>query len=99
MTTNEMPRPSFFRRLVNDLREMGRELVEYHELFMTLVRRDVMVRYRRTLLGVGWALFTPVVNMIIFTVIFNRVAKIETDVPYPCSSTAVCYRGRCSRRR
>jgi ABC-type polysaccharide/polyol phosphate export permease len=48
-----------------------------------LVQRDILVRYRKTILGVGWAFCTPVINMIVFTVIFNRVAKIETSVPYP----------------
>jgi lipopolysaccharide transport system permease protein len=71
------------RRLVRDVKEMFRELVDYRELFLTLVKRDILVRYRKTVLGVGWALFTPVINMIVFTVIFNRVARIETDLPYP----------------
>jgi homopolymeric O-antigen transport system permease protein len=71
------------RRLVDDVNEMFSELYEYRELFLTLVQRDVTVRYRKTVLGVGWALFTPIINMVVFTVIFHRVAKIETDVPYP----------------
>jgi ABC-type polysaccharide/polyol phosphate export permease len=70
----------------NDARDMIRELIDFRELFFTMVRRDVLVRYRETIIGVGWALFTPVVNMIVFTVIFNRVAKIQTDVPYPIFS-------------
>jgi ABC-type polysaccharide/polyol phosphate export permease len=71
------------KTLFRDVKEMFMELVEYHELFLTMVRRDILVRYRRTVIGVGWALFIPVVNMIVFTLIFNRVAKIQTDVPYP----------------
>jgi lipopolysaccharide transport system permease protein len=71
------------QRLVADVKEMFTELYDYRELFFTLVQRDVLVRYRKTVLGVGWALFTPVIHMIVFTVIFNRVAKIETDAPYP----------------
>jgi ABC-type polysaccharide/polyol phosphate export permease len=72
--------------VLNDAREMFRELVDFRELFLTMVRRDIVVRYRETIIGVGWALFTPVVNMVVFTVIFNRVAKIQTDVPYPIFS-------------
>jgi ABC-type polysaccharide/polyol phosphate export permease len=74
------------RQILRDTREMFAELLEYRELFYTLVRRDVLVRYRETVLGIGWALFTPVVNMIVFTIIFNRVAKIQTEVPYPIFS-------------
>ena len=69
-----------------DVKDMFTELVEYRELFMTMVRRDVMVRYKKTLIGVGWAIFTPVMNMIVFTIIFNKVAKIETPWPYPIFS-------------
>lgn len=72
--------------VLSDARDMIRELVEFRELFFTMARRDIIVRYRQTIIGVGWALFTPVVNMIVFTVIFNRVAKIQTDVPYPIFS-------------
>lgn len=72
--------------VLTDTGEMFRELVDFRELFMAMVRRDIVVRYKQTIIGVGWALFTPVVNMIVFTVIFNRVAKIQTDVPYPIFS-------------
>ena len=62
------------------------------ELLMSFVRRDLTVRYRHALLGLSWAVFTPVLQVVIFTLIFSRVARIQTDVPYPvyafCGLTA-----------
>ena len=66
------------------------ELWAYRELFGFMVWRDVSVRYKQSLLGVLWALLTPVITMLIFTVIFGRLAKIPTDgIPYPI----FCYAG------
>ena len=75
-----------FARLRQDIREMFTELRDYRELLFTMTRRDLVVRYRKTVMGFGWAIFMPVMNTIVFTVIFRRVAKIETDVPYPVFS-------------
>ena len=72
-----------FARLRQDIREMFTELRDYRELLFTMTRRDLVVRYRKTMMGFGWAIFMPVMNTIVFTLIFRRVAKIETDVPYP----------------
>jgi homopolymeric O-antigen transport system permease protein len=59
------------------------ELWHYRELFYFLVWRDVKVRYAQSILGIGWALIQPLVPMILFTVIFGRVARISSDgVPY-----------------
>ncbi len=64
-----------------------KELWAYRELFGFLVWRDVSVRYKQSVLGILWALLTPVITMVIFTIIFGRVAKIPTDgVPYPIFS-------------
>jgi lipopolysaccharide transport system permease protein len=59
------------------------ELIHSHELFSTLVARDLMVRYKQTVLGVAWAVIQPVFSMIVFTVIFGRLVGVKTDVPYP----------------
>jgi len=61
------------------------ELWRYRDLFMTLAWRDISVRYKQTALGVLWALFQPFVTMIVFTFIFNKMAKIESGdgTPYP----------------
>jgi lipopolysaccharide transport system permease protein len=57
----------------------------YRELFGFLVWRDVKTRYVQTVLGPSWAIVQPVVSMIVFTVIFGRLAgiKAEYGVPYP----------------
>jgi lipopolysaccharide transport system permease protein len=62
-----------------------KELWRYRDLFLVLAWRDIAVRYKQTALGVLWALFQPIVTMIVFTFIFNRMAKIESgdNTPYP----------------
>jgi len=60
------------------------ELWRYRELFRVLAWRDLSVRYRQTVIGVLWALIRPFLTMVIFTIIFGRIAKLPTDgnVPY-----------------
>src|SRR5689334_3152300 len=59
------------------------ELWEFRELFYFLVWRDVKVRYAQSVLGIGWAIIQPLVPMIIFTIVFGRVARISSDgIPY-----------------
>lgn len=70
-------------RLRRDVREMVTEVRDYRELLLMITRRDLLLRYRKTVMGFGWAIFMPVINTIVFTVIFRRVATIQTDVPYP----------------
>lgn len=61
------------------------DLWHYRELFAILAWRDVSVRYKQTVIGVAWAVVRPVLTMIIFTVIFGRLAQLPSDgaVPYP----------------
>jgi len=61
------------------------ELWAYRELLYIFAWRDLKVRYRQTLLGAIWVMGQPLVTMLIFTLLFNRVAKIGTgtSVPYP----------------
>lgn len=61
------------------------DLWRYRELFQVLAWRDVAVRYKQTIIGVVWALLRPVLTMLIFTVIFSRIAKLpsEGSAPYP----------------
>jgi ABC-type polysaccharide/polyol phosphate export permease len=66
-----------------DVTEMLHELVEYRELLLSLVRRDLLLRYKQTIMGFGWAILMPVTYMIVFSLIFTRVVKLETGVPYP----------------
>jgi lipopolysaccharide transport system permease protein len=66
-----------------------RELVAYRDLFYFMVRRDVQVLYRQTVLGLAWAFLRPFISMILFTFIFGRVARVSSDgIPYPLFSYA-----------
>jgi homopolymeric O-antigen transport system permease protein len=69
--------------LVEDCREMLSEQVEYHELLRQMTLRDLLLRYKQTVMGFGWAIFMPLVNTAVFSVIFTRVAPLQTPVPYP----------------
>ena len=55
------------------------QLWAYRELIYFLVWRDVKVRYKQAVLGVGWAILQPIMNMIIFSVIFNRFLGVKPD--------------------
>jgi lipopolysaccharide transport system permease protein len=55
----------------------------YRELVYFLTWRDIKVRYKQAALGVAWAIIQPIVNMVIFTVIFGRLAGLETDSGVP----------------
>lgn len=60
-----------------------RELKEYRDLFFFLVWRDIKVMYAQTILGFLWAIFQPVLQIVVFTVVFGKVAKVSTDgIPY-----------------
>ncbi len=59
-------------------------MFEYRELFFFLAWRDVLVRYKQTVIGIAWAVVRPLLTMAVFTVIFGRVAKLpDGGVPYP----------------
>ena len=65
-----------------------KELIAYQDLFYFLVWRDIKVLYAQTVLGFSWAILNPLVQIIIFSIIFGRVAKIPTDgIPYVLFST------------
>ena len=64
-----------------------RDLWVYRELVYFLTWRDIKVRYKQTLLGASWAVLQPFLQMVVFTLLFNRVAKLSSDnVPYPLFS-------------
>jgi lipopolysaccharide transport system permease protein len=61
-----------------------RELWEYRELVYFLIWRDVKVRYKQTLFGAGWAILKPFLGMVVFSIIFGRLAGLSTDdIPGP----------------
>ncbi len=61
-----------------------RDVWRYRELFQALAWRDIAVRYKQTAIGVAWAVVRPFLTMIIFTVVFGRIAKLpsEGNAPY-----------------
>jgi homopolymeric O-antigen transport system permease protein len=60
------------------------EVVLYRELLGFLVWRDIKIRYRQTMLGALWAILQPLVGMVIFTLVFNKLAGVHSDgSPYP----------------
>jgi lipopolysaccharide transport system permease protein len=71
------------KQLFFDIREMVTEQVEFHELLWQIVRRDLRLRYKQTVMGFGWAIFMPLLNMVIFSIIFTRVAPLDAGSPYP----------------
>jgi lipopolysaccharide transport system permease protein len=67
-----------------------REIWEYRELLYFLVWRDIKVRYKQTAIGVAWVVLQPLANMVIFTLIFGRLAKLPSQgLPYPVFYFAV----------
>jgi len=66
-------------------RHYWRDLWTYRELFAILAWRDLAVRYKQTVIGVAWAVSRPTLTMLIFTVLFSRLAKLPSDghAPYP----------------
>ena len=62
-----------------------RDLWRYRELFQVLAWRDVAVRYKQTIIGIAWAFVRPLFTMVVFTVIFGKLAKLPSDgmTPYP----------------
>ena len=65
-------------------RDFFLELIRYRELFFFMAWRDIIVRYKQTVIGIAWSVIKPLLSMIVFTVVFGRIAKLPNDgVPYP----------------
>lgn len=65
-------------------RHYWKDLWRYRELFYFLAWRDILVRYKQTTLGIAWALIRPLLTMIVFTIIFSKLAKLPSgNIPYP----------------
>lgn len=83
-TTPASPRP--VRLILEPGRaeaQYWRDLWNYRELFAILAWRDISVRYKQTVIGVAWAVIRPFLTMIVFTVIFGRVAQLPSDGAAP----------------
>jgi len=84
----ELQQPALKERVIKPKRGLVgvdfAELWRYRELFGFLAWREILVRYKQTLVGIAWAFIRPVLMMVIFTVIFGKVAKLPSDnTPYP----------------
>jgi len=65
------------------MRDAGSDLWRHRELFFFLAWRDLLVRYKQTTIGVAWAVITPVLTMVILTVVFGRLAGLPSgELPY-----------------
>jgi lipopolysaccharide transport system permease protein len=65
-------------------RQYFRDLLTYRELFLLLAWRDILVRYKQTIIGIAWSVLRPLLTMIVFTIVFGRLAKMPSDgAPYP----------------
>ena len=69
--------------LTRDVQEIVAEQIEYRALLYRLAQRDLLLRYKQAVMGFAWAVFMPLLNTLIFTIIFTRVARVQTSVPYP----------------
>ena len=65
-------------------RHYWKDLWRYRELFFFLAWRDILVRYKQTVIGLAWALLRPFLTMVVFTLVFSKLAKLPSEgVPYP----------------
>lgn len=66
-----------------------KEFYEYRDLFRFLIWRSIKVQYAQSTLGIGWAVIQPLFSMIVFTIVFGKLAGVESDgVPYAVFSFA-----------
>jgi ABC-type polysaccharide/polyol phosphate export permease len=56
---------------------------EYGDLLWQISRRDVLLRYKQSVMGLGWAVLMPLASTVIFSVIFTRVVRLDVGIPYP----------------
>ena len=61
-----------------------RDLWRYRELFFFLAWRDILVRYKQTVIGIAWSVIRPLLTMLVFTIVFGKLANLPSNgVPYP----------------
>ncbi len=61
-----------------------KDLWRYRELFYFLSWRDILVRYKQTVIGVAWSVIRPLLTMVVFTIVFGKIANLpSTEAPYP----------------
>src|ERR1700683_2126419 len=60
-----------------------RDLWRYRELFYFLAWRDILVRYKQTIMGIAWSVVRPLLTMVIFTILFSRIANLHAPAAVP----------------
>jgi lipopolysaccharide transport system permease protein len=79
-----MDRPVLVIEAGKTEKEYWRDILRYRELFYFLAWRDLLVRYKQTVIGVAWALLRPFLTMVVFTIVFGKFANLPSEgVPYP----------------
>src|SRR5580704_6562527 len=83
----ELAMPQFATEVIVEAgrreRHYWADLWQYRELFRVLAWRDISVRYKQTVIGAAWALIRPFLTMVVFTVIFGKLAKLPSDGSAP----------------
>ena len=65
-------------------RQYWRDLWRYRELFLFFAWRDLLVRYKQTVVGVSWSFVRPLLTVAVLTIVFGRLGKMPADgIPYP----------------
>jgi len=90
MTHTQNPIPITYLKPAKGLAALNlKDLWDYRELIYFLTWRDLKVRYKQTLLGFTWVLLQPVINMVVFTILFGQLLNVPTGgIPYPIFSFA-----------
>ena len=83
MNVNRQAMPTLVLEAGRSDRQYWRALWHYRELFFILAWRDVSVRYRQTVIGIAWAVLRPFLTMVVFTLIFGKLAKLPSDGDAP----------------
>ncbi|GCL41445.1 ABC transporter permease [Anabaena sp. FACHB-1250] len=83
-----MKEPNFHPELIIEAgrteKQYWQDIWRYRELFYFLAWRDILVRYKQTVIGIIWALIRPFLTMVVFTVVFGQLAKLPSEgAPYP----------------
>jgi lipopolysaccharide transport system permease protein len=79
-----MEQPEIIIRPGMGARHYWRDVWRYRELFFFLAWRDILVRYKQTAIGIAWSVLRPFLTMVVFTIVFGRLAKLPSNgVPYP----------------
>jgi len=83
LSLTQTPEPTLIIEPGRTEKNYWADLWRYRELFLILAWRDISVRYKQTIIGILWAILRPFLTMVVFTVIFGRIAKLPSDVSAP----------------